>query len=561
MRGGLVLDRPSADSHSLLSTPTDGTNRTIGLASQHESGPLDTGGETDQHHIGADADAHQINALHLSTNALFRRSDEEDAPLAFEFWQRSIPGPHPIPVHLGLDANASHPFVCGSKKGLWKWFAESHIYTCEPPKFGDNPKGGDGGGKHIPPERIPPIEDPSGEGKIPPIKDPKFPPIETPTGSTWRKYIQGKFIQSTTLGEGAHLFSAMTTELAIPALLGRPQIINSGARDLRNMMFIDETTRREIDRTSPITYRLEAFGKQANMDWVYSQKPALQKYPGGTVQGGFVLLPPEIGMEDAPAFAPDGITLSTPSFIAHPSTTFAAGLPDLTTGKVKTGYKWGADTAGELIWNKVTSLGSSSEALRLDVSANLICASDLKWKSGTSFLGSFLHNNTVNRDYTAPDKSGTLALTSDTWTPVIKVADETIILDATLHQDNALVFPVISGNIFHFRGVVFFDTTAAADFQWRLFGPGTPSLLRLKRSWILPGDTAYNGIKVDTAYSGGGIPLVSAGTNGGYVQFEGILIENTSGNVKFQWAQNTSDVGNTTVLAGSYIEYRDVSLT
>ena len=60
---------------------------------------------------------------------------------------------------------------------------------------------------------------------------------------------------------------------------------------------------------------------------------------------------------------------------------------------------------------------------------------------------------------------------------------------------------------------------------------------------------------VDTAFSQSRSVIGTGGTTGGHVNGT-ILLQNGSngGVVHFQWAQNTSDAADTTVLAGSYME-------
>lgn len=145
------------------------------------------------------------------------------------------------------------------------------------------------------------------------------------------------------------------------------------------------------------------------------------------------------------------------------------------------------------------------------------------------------------------------------WTPVFKTTTETITADSTLSNDAVLLFAMLANTTYAFRGRVFFDTTNAADFKWRHSGPAAPTLVRIKRSNVIPGGTSYTLIAVDTAYSAADIALTGAGTTGGWVEFEGIIANGANaGDFNFQWAQNASDAGNTSVLAGSYLEYKQV---
>jgi hypothetical protein len=52
------------------------------------------------------------------------------------------------------------------------------------------------------------------------------------------------------------------------------------------------------------------------------------------------------------------------------------------------------------------------------------------------------------------------------------------------------------------------------------------------------------------------ISCLGTGTTGGYVEFDGVVIADASNRTfTLQWAQVTSNAGNTTVKAGSYVEH------
>lgn len=109
------------------------------------------------------------------------------------------------------------------------------------------------------------------------------------------------------------------------------------------------------------------------------------------------------------------------------------------------------------------------------------------------------------------------------------------------------------------RGRIFFDTNATADFKWRHVGPALPTLVRILRDWVVPGATTYAGIAVDTAFSAADLAVLTTGTNGGWIEFDGIVHVGVAGGMfAFAWAQNTTNVGAATVRAGSYLEYMTV---
>lgn len=143
------------------------------------------------------------------------------------------------------------------------------------------------------------------------------------------------------------------------------------------------------------------------------------------------------------------------------------------------------------------------------------------------------------------------------WTAVRKTADETISSDATLGDDAVLKFAMLANTKYSFRARIFFDTSAAADFKYRHSGPAAPTLVRIHRREVIAGGTADTTSTVDAAYSAADISLIGAGTTGGYIELDGVIHNGANaGDFVFQWSQDTSNASNTTVLAGSYIEWQ-----
>lgn len=145
-------------------------------------------------------------------------------------------------------------------------------------------------------------------------------------------------------------------------------------------------------------------------------------------------------------------------------------------------------------------------------------------------------------------------LPSGIWIPVRKTVDETIAADTVLSTDAMLFFAMLASAKYAIRARIWFDTVAAADFKWALSGPALNSI-RVTRRWIVPGTAAWAGIAVDTAGYTASQSIAGAGTTGGYVEIDANVRPSSAGTFAFQWAQDTSDAGNTTVLAGSYLEY------
>ncbi len=129
---------------------------------------------------------------------------------------------------------------------------------------------------------------------------------------------------------------------------------------------------------------------------------------------------------------------------------------------------------------------------------------------------------------------------------VVKPSDETISSNATLQNDDALLFAVGANEKWQFEGFLRWTTTAAADFKLQFTGPsGSVGFYTIEEitGGIGNGGSELNSPLTYTAASGSAF-FRGAIANGG-----------TAGNLQLQWAQNTSDASNTTVHAGSYLKY------
>lgn len=155
---------------------------------------------------------------------------------------------------------------------------------------------------------------------------------------------------------------------------------------------------------------------------------------------------------------------------------------------------------------------------------------------------------------------GTWATPSGTnpWTLVNKGGDTTRTANTTITADPDLTFALAANTTYQFKATIFFTTTATGDFKFRHTGPASPTLVRIKRSNIVGGATAYASIAVDSAFSAADVALAGTGTEG-WIEMEGVIVNGTNaGSFTFAWAQNTSDAGNTIVRRGSFIEWRTV---
>lgn len=407
-------------------TVTGGGNggfKAIAAVSHRASGFIDVGDDKDKHRIGYDADGTPINAAHINVDAYFRNGNSQDGPLDFGgMYEGGETGPILMQTHLEFDGSSSHDFVCGSRNGLWRWHSYCHAEFSEPPPG-------------IPPD-------------FPPVKTPHSPPFSPPPGGgdgggggggggdgsgtidlprlyMDRVYTVGPF----TRGQPSKIYSASSLEFASSAFLGRPQFIRTGELDFRNLTNPTQIEQELRRFGTPVSARLEAFGHQTDAGWNYSDKPQTgERYSGGHVAGGFILFPPQVGLEDsASLYEPDGRNACDTFMVMGPKSRVGFGYPNLTTGALKNGM-----SMGTMIQTYITTYDSGGIALLGDTgvftydSAGVEELSFLfsratesfsfKSKSVGGFWGTLQHLATANRTWTLPDADGTFLLSSGALT-------------------------------------------------------------------------------------------------------------------------------------------------
>ena len=149
------------------------------------------------------------------------------------------------------------------------------------------------------------------------------------------------------------------------------------------------------------------------------------------------------------------------------------------------------------------------------------------------------------------------------WTLVQKTADETIASDTVLGDDAALTLACSASTTYVIRCTVIFKTAnATMDFKYALNYSGTTtgdisSHIRQIAAGATPGvDVETTGI---TAAAVGSTSVTATTSGTGRIFVEQTFTTNASGTWSFQWAQNTSDAGNLTVMKGSFLEWKIVA--
>jgi len=130
--------------------------------------------------------------------------------------------------------------------------------------------------------------------------------------------------------------------------------------------------------------------------------------------------------------------------------------------------------------------------------------------------------------------------------------DRTVTASTTLVAVPELTINLARNQRIFFNFNLFYSSPAAADFKYRLVVPASLTLYRAFRETWAPDATglAFN---LDTANNGTtDITVLHAANTDGFIRGSGVIHNgSTAGDFQLQFAQNTSDAGNTVLRAGS----------
>ena len=136
---------------------------------------------------------------------------------------------------------------------------------------------------------------------------------------------------------------------------------------------------------------------------------------------------------------------------------------------------------------------------------------------------------------------------------IYKSADESVVSSVTLQDDDQLQFPMAANTKYRFEFVLFRPHLGNPDFKATLAGPGAPNYLRAYANMTVTSASFEAPI---TSYG----TLYTVSTSGNYEVSDRIVgtVENgaTAGNLRLQWAQNTSSATAATIYRGSFVTYQ-----
>jgi hypothetical protein len=220
------------------------------------------------------------------------------------------------------------------------------------------------------------------------------------------------------------------------------------------------------------------------------------------------------------------------------------------------GMHIGVDASGNMNIRQLASSGSNEDIIaQATRNADIAFFHNNVETSRTDSLanGGFFVNNTLTgagfeRVLTTSDIGGSGGLI----TTAFKTTSETITNDAALSDDADLLVAVVANERYSLEMFFDFSSSNLGDFQFDLRGPAGFNLDGLVVMGIedtILQLTSASSLTIDT-------------TNPAFVYHASIsakVFATASGNVRFRWAQGTSDAGNTTLLIGSWIRIQRLS--
>lgn len=448
----------------------------LGFIGKSFGGPLLVGDGRDgeKHYIGDTFDSEPEMSCHLSTDSLFYRSAEFDAPLKFEgYYECDEPLPYYVRAHIRYDPCEDHSWLGEKREGFWKIQVESDTEgsqkDCnEDEDDADDDSGeGEGGGivmsdsgagvttPSLEPEGgtiTGPTEIPDPDPSISPIK-PK-PRLEEPncydlleerrkatSDPNLPKFAKWENKTGNFVGQESYRYTPFRK--AHSELLGKPHPTLFYSVDLRDytLSTIPEMKPyyKSYKKYAPITSRRVFFGGINGSEYEYTQRfdnPS-GRFISGSGPGGEILMPAEIDIADirlqneagghVPEISSGSVSPLSSGIV--PGGKFFFGYPNLLNGQIYSDAvvkAWSIyiDTSNNLKFDQYAS-GSATTQLTFPNTGSdyflfnkAVHSNDSFYAKNGSFWGRIVPTTLgADRTYTLPNQSGTIALTSDIPAP------------------------------------------------------------------------------------------------------------------------------------------------
>ena len=145
---------------------------------------------------------------------------------------------------------------------------------------------------------------------------------------------------------------------------------------------------------------------------------------------------------------------------------------------------------------------------------------------------------------------------AEAWTRIIKSADTSRSNTITPTADPDLQFAMAANKKYSIRIRLFTKNTPSGGIRINYVGPSSPNLIDMGHASILVGSTSYANIGVDIGYPASDLVHTSGSA---FFMFDGVIHNgSSSGTFAINWAQNSSTSNPTTMLAGSYLEFKEL---
>jgi hypothetical protein len=178
-------------------------------------------------------------------------------------------------------------------------------------------------------------------------------------------------------------------------------------------------------------------------------------------------------------------------------------------------------------------------------------------KLATDPLARANHTGTQLASTISNFSAAVLALVSSAWTTLVKSADESRASNTTLTADSTLTFAMSANKTYFIRAMIaYYSTSGTPDLKFDFTGPATPVSVIGQGSKTAINDGVLTSFVFNT-YAGTALTITGTDNSAlGYLKVE-MMVRNgaNAGTFAFRWAQNTSDPTNTTIVAGSMLEY------
>ena len=162
----------------------------------------------------------------------------------------------------------------------------------------------------------------------------------------------------------------------------------------------------------------------------------------------------------------------------------------------------------------------------------------------------------MNAGATAPEWGSGGGSSTSQWTTVVKTVNTVIQSDDTVNDDADLRITTVANTNYMIRAMIVYTSPAAADWKYIWSHSGTTTDM-IGTSWrISDGDTAIANVLGDTdPLTGENLQTTTDSELNMMFYHIFLRVGASGGTLIFRWAQNTSTAADTTLFAGSFLEY------